>query len=125
METPRETIAVVDDDLGMRQALGSLLSAHGYRAQLYASAVEFLAVVATTKATCLILDIQLGAMSGLDLARKLAAVGLSFPIIFMTGSDDEKFRRDAMDLGCVAYFRKPFPVGQLMSVVSKVTGTRR
>ena len=114
METPRETVVVVDDDPVMRQALDGLLSVLGYRTELYASAAEFLAAAATTEAACLMLDIQLGAMSGIDLARKLAASGLNFPILFMTGSDDEQFRRDAIDLGCVAYLLKPFRTDQLM-----------
>ena len=125
METPREIIVVVDDDPSMRQALGRLLSAQGYCAQFYASAAEFLAVAATTEAACLILDIQLGAMSGIDLARKLAASGFNFPILFMTGSDDAQFRRDAMDLGCVAYLLKPFRPVHLMSAISRAAGSQR
>ena len=116
---------VVDDDPSMRQALGCLLSAQGYCTQIYASAAEFLAVAATTEATCLILDIQLGSMSGIDLARKLAASGFNFPILFMTGSDDAQFRSDAMDLGCVAYLLKPFRTEHLMSAISRATGSQR
>src|SRR6187431_1871548 len=108
METPRETVVVVDDDPVMRQALDGLLSVLGYRTELHASAAEFLGAADTTEAACLMFDIQLGAMTGIDLARKLAASGLDFPILFMTGSDDEQFRRDAIDLGCVAFLRKPF-----------------
>ena len=62
-------------------------------------------------------------MSGIDLARDLAFGGFNFPILFMTGSDDEQFRRDAMDLGCVAYLLKPFRAEQLRSAIAKATGT--
>jgi FixJ family two-component response regulator len=123
METPRKTIVVVDDNPEMRETMESLLSAMGYCAKLYASAAEFLAVVDTTEAACLILDIELGAMSGIDLARSLAFGGFSFPILFMTGSDDQQFRRDAIDLGCVAYLLKPFRVEQLKSAICKAIGS--
>jgi FixJ family two-component response regulator len=123
METPRETVVVVDDDPVMRQALDGLLSVLGYRTELYASAAEFLAAAATTEAACLMLDIQLGDASGIDLARKLTASGFNFPIIFITGSDAENFRRDAMDLGCIAYLLKPFRVEQLTSAISRATGS--
>ena len=116
---------VVDDDPLMRQALVGLLSALGYRTELYASAAEFLAAAATTEAACLMLDIQLGDMSGIDLARKLAASGFNFPILFMTGSTDEQLRRDAMDLGCIAYLLKPFRTDQLIPALSKAIGSQR
>ena len=108
----------------MRQALAALLSSLGYSVQSYASAAEFLAVAATTEAACLILDIQLGAVSGIELARQLAASGSNFPIIFMTGSDDELFWRGAMDMGAVAFLLKPFPVEDLTSALSKAMGSR-
>src|SRR6185295_186839 len=95
-------IAVVDDDPGIRVALQNLLSAFGYRTELYASAEEFIDVAITSEASCLILDVQLGKMSGLELARYLANFALAFPVIFMSGSDNENFRRQALSLGCVA-----------------------
>ena len=122
LETLRKTIVVVDDDRAVRQALCCLLSAQGYRTEAYASAAEFLDGAVTTEAACLLLDVELGAMSGIDLARKLTACGFNVPIIFMTGSDDEKFRRAAMDLRCVAYLLKPLRVEQLTSAISRAIG---
>jgi FixJ family two-component response regulator len=125
LETVRKiTVVIVDNDADIRQPLASLLSALGYQVQSYASAAEFLAVAATTEAACLILDIQLGAMSGIDLARQLAASGSNFPIIFMTGSNDERFRRNARDIGAVAFLLKPFRVEELMSALSQAIGPR-
>ena len=125
METVHKIIiGIVDDDPVMRQALTALLSTLGYLVQSYASAAEFLAVAATTEAACLILDIQLGAVSGIELARQLAASGSNFPIIFMTGSDDELFWRNSMDVGAVAFLLKPFPVEDLTSALSKAMGSR-
>jgi FixJ family two-component response regulator len=124
METDRKIlIVIVDDDLVLRQALASLFSAMGYRVQSYASAAEFFATAATTEAACLILDIQLGAVSGIELAQQLAASGANFPIIFMTGSDDERFQRD-LDVGAVDFLHKPFRVEDLMPALSRAIGSR-
>ena len=118
----REVIAVVDDDPVMLQALDDLLSSLGYRAELYGSATEFIAAALTTDAACLLLDIQLGDMTGIELAHHLTSTGLSFPTIFMTASDDGMFRRDAVAAGCVEYLRKPFPAGRLVSAIAKAIG---
>ena len=112
-------VAIVDDDPGMRQALDSMLRALGYCTELYASAEEFLRAAITTEAACLVVDIQLGDIFGVDLGRQLSATGFEFPIIFMTGSEEETHRRQAMDFGCVAYLRKPFPAKQLVEAISK------
>ena len=74
----REVIAVVDDDLMIREALDRLLSSLGYRAELYTSAAEFIAAALTTEASCLLLDVQLGAMTGIELARHLIFDRLQF-----------------------------------------------
>ena len=117
------TIVIVDDDLVMRQALAALLSSLGYRIQSHASACNFFSVAATTEAACLILDIHLGAESGIELAQQLAARGSTCPIIFMTGSDDAQLRCDALDAGAVAFLIKPFRVQDLISALSKAIGS--
>jgi FixJ family two-component response regulator len=116
------TIAIVDDDAVMRNALALFLSALGYRIKSYGSASEFLAIAATTEAACLIVDIQLGDMTGVGMARKLVADGFDLPFIFMTGSDDEQMRGEARSFGAVAYLIKPFRVEELMSALSKAIG---
>src|SRR5688572_10929544 len=102
----QNVIAIVDDDAGMRNGLHNVLSAHGYRTELYASAEEFLMAAATSKAKCLLIDIQLGATSGIELAHQLSAVGYKTPIIFMTGSVDGALRRQAMKVDYIAYLHK-------------------
>ena len=94
--------------------MASLLSAHGYDTEEYPSAEEFLLAATASKATCLVVDIQLGDISGVELMRQLYATGFRRPVIFMTGSRDEVIREQAMDLGCVSYLRKPFPASQLL-----------
>ena len=115
----RRVIAVVDDDPLVREALDSLLSSLGYRAELYASAAEFIATALTTEASCLLLDVQLGAMTGIELARHLISTGFSFPTIFMTGSKDDSYQRDGVSLGCIDYLHKPFPASQLICAIDK------
>jgi FixJ family two-component response regulator len=116
------TIAVVDDDPAVRKALARLLSVFGYRAELFASAEEFLAAAPSSTAMCLLLDIKLGEMSGLDLARRLSDDGFEFPIVFMTGSEKNVVRLQCLDLGCVAFLEKPIPEARLMEALAKAAG---
>jgi FixJ family two-component response regulator len=102
------TIAVIDDNPSMLKGLDRLLSAHGFRVQTFTSAELFLERFAECKADCLLLDIHLGGISGIDLQRRLTSSGTDLPVIFMTAIDNEATRQDAFDAGCVAYLRKPF-----------------
>jgi CheY-like chemotaxis protein len=122
MAMRRTVVAVVDDNLAIRKAMATLLSALGYCAELFASGEEFLDVAARSKASCLIVDIQLGDISGVELGRQLATTGFTFPIIFMTASDDETIRSGATQLGCVAYLRKPFHADELIDAIVKAVG---
>jgi FixJ family two-component response regulator len=123
MATERNVVAIIDDDPGMRQALQNLLCAYGYRTEVYASAEEFIRAAITTEASCLVVDIELGDISGVELGRHLAETGFTFPIIFMTGSLEETHRRQAVDLRCVAYLNKPFPADQLTEAITKAVGS--
>ena len=113
---------MVDDDPRVGKALARLLAALGHRAELFASADAFLNAVATMDATCVMVDIDLGSSSGLDLARQLSRSGFEFPIIFMTGAHDEAIRAECLKFGCVAFLRKPFSEEQLAEAIGKVTG---
>jgi CheY-like chemotaxis protein len=99
------TIAIVDDDPVLRRALGRLLSANGYRSETFGSAEEFLLAAATSKVACIIVDINLGDTSGLELVRQLFRSGLKFPVIFISGVEDETITRRAHELGCMAFMR--------------------
>ncbi len=121
MLNQEQIVAVVDDDPEMRSAMASLLSAYGYRAETFDSAETFLTCASTCKAVCLIIDIQLGDISGVELANQLSADGYKYPIIFMTGLDDESIRRQATDVGCAAFLRKPFPTKTLVDAIKKAT----
>jgi FixJ family two-component response regulator len=113
----KEIVAVIDDDPGVRKAMATLLSAFEYVTYTFDSAEAFLSVAATSKAKCLVIDIQLGDISGVELARQLADANFKFPIIFMTAHDDEVIFRQAEQLGCVAYLRKPFSADLLIEAI--------
>ena len=115
---------MVDDDLAILESLEQLLSSFGYQTELFESAEEFLSVAAILEPACLILNIQLGNISGLDLVRALCAEGFALPVIFITGSQDEQLRRQAMELGCVAFLVKPFSAEELIEPVRKAIGSK-
>jgi FixJ family two-component response regulator len=114
-----EIVAIIDDDPGVRKAMAALLSAFGYVTYTYNSAETFLAIAATSRAKCLVVDIELGDISGVELARQLGDAGLRFSIIFMTALDDDVIFRQAEQLGCVAYLRKPFGADLLIEAIVK------
>jgi FixJ family two-component response regulator len=116
------TIAVVDDDPSVRKALARLLAVFGYRAELFASAEAFLDAAPASDALCLLVDVKLGPMSGLDLARRLAADGFDVPIVFMTGSEKDVVRLQCLDFGCIAFLQKPIPEARLMDAVARAVG---
>jgi FixJ family two-component response regulator len=123
MMTPRRpVIAVIDDDRGILQAIEAMLLSLGYRAETYASATEFIESAMQSEAACLVVDIQLGDLSGIELGRHLLEIGLTFPIIFMTALHDETARRQAMEFGCVAYLQKPLSSELLMEAIREAIG---
>jgi FixJ family two-component response regulator len=119
MQKRRTIVAVVDDDPSMLKAAEDLLDAHGCTASLFTSAEEFLASELVTRADCLLLDIHLGGLSGIELRRQLKSSRPALPVIFMTALDDEAMRREALQAGCVACLRKPFPARQLFDAIEK------
>ncbi|MBT1515725.1 response regulator [Bradyrhizobium sp. SRL28] len=119
MVAQRTVVVVVDDDPGLLKSVARLLAHHGIESRTFASAEALLASDNVQTATCLLLYIHLGGISGIDLRRRLAASGSKWPVIFMTANDDEATRNEAMDAGCIAYLRKPFTGNVLLDVISK------
>ena len=113
------TVIVVDDNAGLLKSVARLLAHHGIESRTFASAEALLESDSVQTATCLLLDIHLGGISGIELQRRLAASGSKWPVIFMTASDDEATRNEAMDAGCIAYLRKPFARDVLLNAISK------
>jgi len=122
MPIQKRIVAVVDDDAGMRKSLKTLLSACGYATYTFDSAEAFLRTSADSNANCLVLDIQLGDMSGVILARRLTEIGLKFPIIFMTAVDDPEISSQVAKSGCIACLRKPFSADVLIEAIVKAIG---
>src|SRR4029077_17199834 len=108
MPDSQKTVAVVDDDPEMRASLATLLDALGYRAETYDSAETFLVCAAACKACCLVIDINLGDITGVELAHQLFADGLKWPIIFMSGLDDAAIRIQASAVEPIAFLQNPF-----------------
>jgi FixJ family two-component response regulator len=119
MPKRRKIVAVVDDDPSMLNAAESLLDAQGFATMVFASAEEFLDRGAATQVDCLLLDIHLGGVSGIELRRRLKDSGSMLPVIFMTALDDEAMRERAIKAGCVAFLRKPFQARQLIDAIKK------
>jgi FixJ family two-component response regulator len=119
MNAEKINVAVVDDDSSLCRALGRLLRAAGFVPVMYDSAEAFLEDAGQPHADCLVLDVHLGGMSGLDLQQMLVMAGTSPPIIFITAHDDPETRELAQRAGCAAYFRKPFPGSSLLEAIAK------
>ena len=110
-------VAIVDDDDLMRNALDGLLKAVGLPAQAFASAEEFLKSGQHHQIACLIADIRMPGMSGLELQTKLNAERCRIPIIFITAHGDEKMRMQALRAGAVEFLAKPFDEEVLLESV--------
>jgi FixJ family two-component response regulator len=113
-------VAVVDDDENICRSFGRLLRAAGIQPVTYDSAESFLADTKHPQFGCLVLDIQLGGISGIQLAQQLTAAGERTPIIFITAHDDPKARSTAEALGCVAYFRKTDSGKEVLESIRRV-----
>jgi FixJ family two-component response regulator len=106
VSTKQTYVAVVDDDERVCQSFGRLLRAAGFQPVMYSSAEAFLADKKQPRFDCLVLDVQLDGMSGIELAERLNAVGGTPPFIFITAHDDPAARTQAKAAGCAAYFQK-------------------
>jgi len=114
-------VAVVDDDENLCQSLGRLLRATGIQPITYASAEAFLADTRRPQFDCLVLDIQLGGMSGIELGEELVAQGDHTPFIYITAYDEPDMRTKAEAVGCAGYFRKTDSGTDLLEAIRKAT----
>lgn len=112
------TVLVVDDDESVRRAMKRLLMSNGYRVLGFESAEELLQTGFVCDKVCLLLDIRLPGISGLDLYAELVASGVKCPVIFMTAHDDSRWPDRAKKAGAVAILRKPFGEQSLLSALA-------
>ena len=113
----RPLIAVVDDDDSVRESLSGLFRSVGFTVQVFASAADFLASRDLRTTDCVILDMRMPGMTGLELQRRLVVSHPDVPVIFMTAHDDAHTRSQALSSGAVEYLIKPFSEAALLDAV--------
>ena len=113
------TVVIIDDDRGMRQAIEDLVESVGLRAETFASGEEFLSRRHTSGPSCLILDVRLPQMSGLDFQRRLTETGMQIPIIFVTAHGDIPMSVRALKSGAVEFLTKPFRDQDLLDAIQQ------
>jgi FixJ family two-component response regulator len=111
------TVYVVDDDESIRRALKRLLRSMGYHAVTFESAEDFMDAAPGGGKGCLVLDIRLPGMTGLDLQEKLSSSGAKYEVIFMTAHDNPQWRERAKKAGAIAYLKKPFDEEALLGAI--------
>jgi len=114
----RSLVFIVDDDQGMRDALGSLLRSVGHRVEVFPAASDLLQSKLPDIVSCIVLDVRLPGLSGLDLQTELAQAGIRIPVIFITGYGDIPMSVRAMKAGAVDFLAKPFRDQELLDAVA-------
>jgi FixJ family two-component response regulator len=113
-------ISVVDDDASVREGLVSLMQSHGYITEAFQSGADFLA--SRRQPRCLIVDMHMPGMTGLELGERLASAGRSIPTILITARPDEGVRARALQAGVLCYLTKPFSEDQLLECIGEALG---
>ena len=116
-ESDRPVVSVVDDDESLRRSLRNLLRSVGFGVETFASAEEFLRSAQRENTGCLVLDLRMTGMSGLDLLRHLAVADSGIRVVVLTAHGDEETRRRALQAGAVAFLDKPFRSDALLDAV--------
>jgi FixJ family two-component response regulator len=119
MNEKNALVFIVDDDTGTRESLKNLIRSAELSAQTFSSAQEFLAAERPKTASCLVLDVQLPGLSGLDLQRELAKVGIQIPIIFITGHGDIPTSVRAIKAGALEFLTKPVNREDLLRAIQQ------
>jgi FixJ family two-component response regulator len=114
-------IAIIDDDESLCRSLGRLVRQAGFRPVSFISAEDFLQSPERPELRCLLVDIQLGGMSGIDLHRQLLAEGDTTPVIYITAYDDPSARIDALNTGCAGFFLKTDAGSAIIEALRRVT----
>jgi FixJ family two-component response regulator len=119
LREPDATVWVVDDDVSVREALGSLIRSAGLRVETFVSAQEFLVRARTDGPNCLVLDVRLPGLGGLDLQKRMAELNLEIPIVFITGHGDVPTSVRAMKAGALEFLTKPFADRDLLDAIQQ------
>jgi len=116
-ELDTTVVSIVDDDPSLRRSVRNLLTSVGFRAQAFASAEEFLASPERVNTGCLVLDLRMAGMNGLDLLKHLGATRSRIPVVILTAHGDDETRQRALQAGAVAFLGKPFRGDALLDAV--------
>jgi len=119
LRQPEAVIAIVDDDASVQRGLQRLIRSAGWKVETFASAQEFLARPRTELPNCVLLDLQLPGLSGLDLQKRMAEVGLEIPIVFLTGHGNIPVSVQAMKAGAVQFLTKPVDEQELLQAIEE------
>jgi len=119
LREPEAVIAIVDDDPSVRRGLQRLIRSAGWKAETFASAQEFLARSRAESPNCVLLDLQLPGLSGLDIQKRMAEVGLEIPIVFLTGHGNIPASVQAMKAGAVQFLTKPADEQELLQAIEE------
>jgi FixJ family two-component response regulator len=118
------SVAIVDDEEGIRKALRRLLRASGLDAESYANGQEFLNAAAEKQPDCVVLDLHMPGMSGLQVLRKLKSTGQLLSVVVITAHDEPETRNQCMNAGACAYLRKPLEDRLLLNAISAAMRSR-
>lgn len=121
MRLPDVHVALVDDDDSVRRAVARLLRIAGLEVDVYATGEAFLSALETRPPDCVVLDMYMPTMSGLDVQAALVAQHLGLPIVFISAHDDAAAERHALEAGAAAFLHKPFSEQQLLSAIATAT----
>jgi FixJ family two-component response regulator len=112
-------VAAVDDDFRVRESIESLLSSAGFTPWIFASAEEFLESGTAASAACLVTDVRMPGIDGLELQRRVSLDHPGLPVIFVSAHNDDETRRRAMGQGAAAFLYKPFDAAELLGAIEK------
>ena len=112
-----QVVCIVDDDASLRRSLRNLLMSLGFRVETFDSAEAFLEVDDRASIGCVVLDVRMERMSGVDLLRRLVTSGSSIPVIMLTAHGDDETRRRSLEAGAVAFLEKPVRSDALIAAV--------
>jgi FixJ family two-component response regulator len=118
-------VIVVDDNPGFLKSVARLLSVHGFDTRTFSSGEALLESDALRTAACMLLDIHLGGISGIEVQRRLVKSGSQCPVIFMTAIDDDATHEEAVNASCFGYLRKPFAPQLLLDSLAKALRDNR
>jgi FixJ family two-component response regulator len=113
-------VAIVDDDPSVRTSTRRLIRSFGYRAEAFASGEEFLGSPLAAETACLVLDVRMPDVNGLEVQRRLTTRGLDVPVVFMSGQASDEEERRARSAGAIEFLRKPVDAATLRQVLDKI-----